>query len=121
MKKFYYFGVSTILDFYEIKIIGQRKMVHFNGVFYYNRFYYYEGRLYSPHVVILRYVILGWMSILQSMMDAKIGQQIYLDCYENMLVKMIPYPPPPNLYLSFKLGSAFCQLGQYNRVSLFYR
>ena len=41
-KNFYYFGVSTILDFYYIKILGRRQIVYYNGVFYYNgvRLYY---------------------------------------------------------------------------------
>ena len=46
-KNFYYFGVSTILDFYRIKILGRRQIVYYNGVFYYNGFYYNGVRLYS--------------------------------------------------------------------------
>ena len=47
-KPFYYFGVSTILDFYQIKILGRRQIVNYYGVFYYNGingFYYNGSRL----------------------------------------------------------------------------
>ena len=40
-KKFYYFGVSTIMDFYRIKILGRRQIVYYFGVFYYYGVYYY--------------------------------------------------------------------------------
>ena len=45
-KNFYYFGVSTIMDFYKIKILGRRQIVYYNGDFYYNGFYYNGVRLY---------------------------------------------------------------------------
>ena len=49
-KKFYYFGVSTIMDFYRIKILGRRQIVYYFGVFYYYGVYYYGVRLYILYI-----------------------------------------------------------------------
>ena len=43
------------------------------------------------------------------MMNTKLSQQRFWDCYENMLIKTIQ-TIPHNLYVSVKLTSLYCGL-----------